>query len=128
MWRPRRRSLPSSGADAADPVAVFTKRLGVGATGAANTPVTAYTCPAGQTAILKDIRLSTGSGSAVNAIVFGVSGSSTCLFLVRAVAASTAESAQPYVVLGPGDQVKVQCNVAGALEFWLSGSELDGVT
>jgi len=87
----------------------------------------AYTCPAGKTAIVKDIRLSTVGGSAVSTIVAVTSGPRFCNLLIESLPSGSARSMQPYLVLEPGDQVVINANQANGIIWWLSGSELDGV-
>lgn len=107
---------------------IRTARLAEGQTGAAGVTVVAYTCPAGRTAIIKDVRLSTIGGAAVNTIVALTSGPRFCNILVEALpGAGVPRSMQPYLVLEPGDQVVINASQPNGIIYWLSGVELDGV-
>lgn len=108
-------------------MAVRTARLSEGQTGAANVTVVAYTCPAGRTAILKDLRLSTVGGSAVSTIVALTSGPRFCNVLLESLPSASTKSMQPYWVLEPGDQLVIQASINNGIIWWLSGAELDGV-
>lgn len=108
-------------------MAVRTARLSEGQTGTAGVTVVAYTCPAGKTAILKDIRLSTVGGAAVSTIVALTSGPRFCNIILQSIPSGSVESRQPYIVLEPGDQVVINANQTGGIVWWFSGSELDGV-
>lgn len=107
---------------------VRTARLAEGQTGLAGVTITAYTCPSGKTAIIKDIRLSTTGGAAVNTILALTSGARFCNVLVESLPGSGAtRSLQPYLVLEPGDQLVINASQPNGIIYWLSGAELDGV-
>lgn len=109
-------------------MAVRSARLAGGYSGAANVTTAIYTCPAGVTAILKDIRLATTSGAASSVILAMTSGALFSNIYVDNLAGGGAtHSLQPWIVLEPGDQLVLNTGVGGGVSFWVSGAELDGV-
>ena len=107
-------------------MAVRTKELGASAfTGSA--PVTLYTCPAGATAIVKDIALF--ATTAITAYVQVVRGSLSARVLSGAVTAGgSLVSSGRFIVLEPGDVLQVHSTSSGiTATAWVSGSQLDGV-
>lgn len=101
-----------------------TSRLAVGisTTGAV---VTVYTCPAGKTAIVKDIRLYAGA-SVSRAVVALGSGVRLPSVLDEAITGPGVAQKQGFMVLEPGDTIRVYSQ-GNTFEFWISGSELQGV-
>lgn len=109
-------------------MAVRTARLSEGQTGPANVTVVAYTCPAGKTAIVKDIAVSTAGGSAVQTIIALTSGPRFCNIANLSLAANGFPFAiSRFIVLEPGDQLVINASQTNGIVWWLSGSELDGV-
>lgn len=109
-------------------MAIRTKALGVGSSGTANVTVTMYTCPVGHTAIVKSIWVSNGSGSAASLILAANSGPVFVNLHVGSLAATSGVvQLEPYLVLEPGDSVVVNCSIANAAKYWVSGQELLGV-
>lgn len=86
----------------------------------------AYTCPAGKTAILKDVRIHSPVDGLSQASVFMVSGPSAVTLIVGSIPALGQKSEQGFIVLEPGDQLRVFSN-GGTFNYWLSGAELDGL-
>lgn len=106
---------------------VRSARLAVGLSGAGASQKTVYTCPAGRTAVLKDVRLVGRSDPAQPVTLYMVSGP-TLVYLVRAsLAANQTAAAQGFVVLEPGDQLNIDTPVTDHAAYWVSGAELDGV-
>jgi hypothetical protein len=89
--------------------------------------VVAYTCPAGRTAILKDIRLGSTAAGASTYLVGLTSGPLTVRALSGTVPNGDVVGLQPYLVLAPGDALFVVPGILNGFNFWISGSELDGV-
>lgn len=87
-----------------------------------------YTCPAGRTAILKDIRLSSRVSTDEVCVLSAISGPEAVNFFNGTLPGNGKTlSVQGFVVLEPGDKLSVFSNVAAALNYWVSGSELEGV-
>jgi hypothetical protein len=108
-------------------VPVRTKRLFAGDTAPAGSGVTAYTCPAGETTILKDIRASNQSGSPSRLIISAVSGAARTAIVDEAATPLPATIGRsPWVVLQPGDQIEL-FSLGGVVAVWLSGAELEGL-
>lgn len=106
-------------------MAVRTKRLAQG-TRAAGTDAVVYTCPAGETAILKDIRFWNNTTGSVRSLVYVDSGPALCLILDVTAPAGEARGLAVWVVLAPGDTLRV-ASLSGQTNFRLSGTELSGV-
>lgn len=85
-----------------------------------------YTCPAGKTAILKDIRVCSNGSAVTRCVVIVLSGGAAISLVDSAVAALQTIAVQGFIVLEPGDKMQVYSEGAGA-RVWLSGAELDGV-
>jgi hypothetical protein len=108
-------------------LAVRSVRLGTGVTTTPNVLHLAYTCPAGRTAIVKDIRCAKNVGG-LSTIAIGVrSGPSTIWIINQADVAGSSVFGQPWVVLEPGDDLVAFSNVANAWAYYISGTELEGV-
>jgi len=108
-------------------VAVRSAELGSGVAAAGTGEHIAYTCPAGKTAIVKEVRVSPTSGSSVSrCLVFIGSGTLHVSLIDRQLAALTAVREECWSVLEPGDQVRVYAEGAD-FSYWVSGAELDGV-
>lgn len=98
--------------------------LGKGTSGAGSF-ATIYTCPAGTTAILKDVILTlTGAGN-TRAVVSVDSGPHASYLLDQALSAPF-QMSNRFVVLEPGDQIKA-FSTGGTFNVRLCGAELDGV-
>lgn len=106
---------------------VRTARLAVGSAGVSGAGVVMYTCPTGKTAIIKDIRVGSTGGAAADFLIGGVSGPAVVRLLTGNVPAGDVRGLQPWIVLEPGDEIFIVPSVTGALNYWLSGTELDGV-
>jgi hypothetical protein len=89
--------------------------------------VVAYTCPAGETTILKDIRLYARAGAVSTADVALQSGSVFVNVVHEGMTAGQTLSRDPWVVLSPGDRIHVQATNTDGLSYWLSGAELEGL-
>lgn len=106
---------------------VRTARLAAGLSGPGASQKTVYTCPGGRTAILKDIRVVGRTDPAQTYTVYLVSGP-TLVFLLRgSLAANAPAAAQGFVVMEPGDQLRVDTPVTDHIAYWVSGAELDGL-
>lgn len=109
---------------------VRTARLAAGNSGAAAAQLTMYTCPAGRTAIIKDLRFAKNltSGPEYLFVTLRTGAVTVGLFnLVVGDGQTVVAFAQPWVVLEPGDFIRIFSNTAGAWGYWLSGTELEGV-
>lgn len=107
---------------------VRTARLAVGASGAADTVKQIYTCPAGRTAIIKDVRLaSVVTGGQQTAM--SLNSGPTFVTVLNGSVPQNAFSITPtpYWVLEPGDHLDILTPTAGGVHYWVSGVELDGV-
>lgn len=107
-------------------MAVRTKKLVVATTAPANAEHTIYTAPAGETVIVKDIRVSVISGTPGRFVVWVQSGAARTSLMDRALAALDAPSLVCWVVLSPGDTIGCYTNVGVAI-VWVSGAELEGL-
>ena len=87
---------------------------------------TVYTCPAGKTAIVKDVRVSSAGSSVSRAVVIALSGGQAISLLDAAVGTTAVLSVLGFIVLEPGDQLQVYSEGTAA-RVWISGAELDGV-
>lgn len=101
-----------------------TSRLAVG-NSTTSAVVVVYTCPAGKTAIVKDVRLY--AGSSVGRAVFLARHSGTDVSIIdEPMTASSVTQKQGFIVLEPGDQLAVYSST-NTFAFWASGAELAGV-
>lgn len=105
---------------------VRTARLFAATSNPSATTNTVYTCPAGRTTILKDLRVVTSAGTPTSGIVMLTSGGVDVSIIKRAWGANDVEERQGFMVLEPGDRIRVFA-ATGELKLWGSGSELDGV-
>lgn len=85
-----------------------------------------YECPAGRTAILKDYRLYSDAGNTRSVLLMKPSGAAGISLYDNAIGATTVVVGSGFVVLEPGDQLRVYSE-GGTFLALLSGSELDGV-
>lgn len=107
-------------------MAVRTKKLAAGQLSTLNAFVTVFTCPAGRTAIVKDLR-SANTGPAQTLIIWAASsGPSQTRLISQTVDVGSPAFAQVYVVLEPGDELRL-IGTAGSVTYHVSGSLLDGV-
>lgn len=107
---------------------VRTARLASGSTGTANVTVTAYTCPAGKTAIVKTAYIANVSGTAMSTIAAVASGAATVNLRVSSLAANDVMSLDSlYLVMEPGDEFVINANQTNGAKYWLSGVELQGI-
>lgn len=107
---------------------VRTARLAAGKTGAATVTVTLYKCPAGKTAIVKDIRVANVTAGNVSVILAVLSGPTFCNLNVGPLAANAVLILDgSFIVLEPGDELVLNPSVANALTYYVSGTELEGV-
>ena len=86
-----------------------------------------YTVPAGQTAILKDLRAFLFADTSEVFTVSVRSGPRDVFIHSAPGPASGIFSMEPWIVLAPGDQIVHGRSVAGGFHFRYSGTELDGV-
>lgn len=105
---------------------VRTTVLGRGNSGTAQQEVTIYTCPAGETAILKDVRCSVATGNPTRIVVFLVSGATRSSLIDQALAAGEKGLGGLFAVLLPGDQIRI-FSQGGSFDAWCSGAELEGL-
>lgn len=87
--------------------------------------VTVYTCPAGKTALLKDVRVY-ANGAVGRAVILVQSGSTDVSIVDEALSATQVVSRQGFIVLEPGDTIRVYSSTS-TFNFWCSGAELEGV-
>jgi hypothetical protein len=88
--------------------------------------VTLYTCPAGRTAILKDVRAWAYGAAVTRALVLVRSGPGDCAIIDEAMATNSTRERQGFIVLEPGHQL-LASSTGGPTSIWASGAELDGV-
>lgn len=105
---------------------VRSARLGEGNSSPLSSIKTLYTCPAGRTAILKDVRVYVDTPAATRVAVILVSGPTSVTILDQAVAAQGNVSREGFMVLEPGDRIQVY-STGSVAYVWLSGAVLDGV-
>lgn len=108
-------------------MAVRTKRLARGNIGAGGVANVVYVAPAGETVIVKDIRLWVFGAAVSRAQVWVTSGPTVLRLIDRAMASQEAIGIQPWVVLQAGETISVQSSVSDTLLYWVSGTELEGV-
>ena len=109
-------------------MAVRTKRLAAGLTGPASVGKTAYTCPSGETAIVKDVRLYARAGAVSSVKVFALSGAGIFVACFTGpMADQEVRQFQGFLVLLPGDRVVVEATTTDGIAYWVSGTELEGL-
>lgn len=108
-------------------MAVRSKRLAAGVTGAAGGFVNVYTCPVGMTCILKRIRVHSKAGTATTFLIWVSSGSTSVDLEGGSLGAGVRVSYEFWLVLAPGDSIGVHNSAAGGMSYWMSGAELLGV-
>lgn len=87
--------------------------------------VSVYTCPAGKTTIVKDIRIYAGVANS-RAVVLVRGGGHAPSIVDQALTAVSVVSKDCWVILEPGDEIVVYSQ-SGTFVFWISGAELAGV-
>lgn len=107
-------------------MAVRTKRLAVADSAPASTLHTIYTCPTGETTIVKDVRVSRVSSDPSRGVVLVRSGADEVVLLDQPVPEGTPGGLECWVVLLPGDEV-VLYSEGGVIAGWISGTELEGL-
>lgn len=105
---------------------VRTKRLAQGSSAPVGTTQVIYTAPAGETVIVKDIHLDGEAAASTRAAVQVSSGSGWQSLTDGPLQALGVRSLQIWVVLQPGDQLRVYSEGSFFL-YWVSGTELEGV-
>jgi len=107
---------------------VRTKLLAAGRVSTATTTVV-YTVPAGETAILKSIKLANvNTTTAVTAVILMDAGAfNQTIFQRHFLDANTDDYVDLWVVCPPGCEIAILLNTAIGVNFWLSGTELEGV-
>ena len=110
-------------------MAVHSKRLASGFSGAANAEPVIYTTPAGRTTIVKDLRVVNAVSSSVTVVLIAQRPDPPGVYLLSQVLATAgAVAGVPlWTVLGPGDMLRIRCTQASGVAFWVSGTELEGV-
>lgn len=94
---------------------------------ATTTLATVYTCPAGETAILKSVSLAKLAAGAVSFDLSVLrSGVSRVVFRELFPVTSTVVHREFWIVLQPDDQLRAQTDT-GSVTGLLSGTELEGV-
>ena len=105
---------------------VRTCRLAVGYTSPVATDTLLYTCPAGKTAVIKDVLMSGSGIAATRGLVQVRSGSDRAHIIDQPVGAQEAAHLGCWVVLEPGDTIYAY-STAQPVRVWVSGAELAGV-
>lgn len=85
-----------------------------------------YTAPAGETVIVKDIRVQVSSGAGAFVSVLLVSGPTAVALYSDNLAADAAAGVECWAVLQPGDKVNL-FSAGNTFTCWISGAELEGV-
>jgi hypothetical protein len=109
-------------------VAVRTKQLASGRMVDA-VLTTVYNVPVGETAIVKHIDACNLSNSATAKVTLAmdVTGFDRTLFHEETLAARGSLHLDTWLVLPPGAEIAVQGPGTPAINFWISGTELEGV-
>lgn len=107
-------------------MAVRSARLFAGSTGVVGVTTTLYTCPAGITALLKDLRVDSPVGGTTRVIVWLESGGAQVALVDEPLGDTEVIAVQGFMVLEPGDQLRALATGASA-RVWASGAELVGV-
>lgn len=109
-------------------MAVRTKQL---ANGVLTTTLTSlYTVPAGKTAIIRSIHYYNPAGGATTTVFFSalIGGNSRGIVISPGVLVNTTPLFPDFwFVLGPGDSLRGSANPSSAVQFLISGAELEGV-
>lgn len=108
-------------------MSVRSARLAFGVSGTANTNNTIYTCPAGKTAVVKDVRVVGRAAGSTNYLLASSSGPTFTYLVAGALASGAVASTTGFIVLEPGDRLVVNASAVDAIGFHVSGAELDGV-
>lgn len=89
---------------------------------------TLFTCPAGQTAIVKSIYLTSFAAAAVNVAVWitPLEGASSTYLVAAPIDPNKLLNWTGWVVLQPGDHLLMNASASG-VQLWVSGALLDGV-
>lgn len=98
-------------------------RLAVG-TSTTSAVVAVYTCPAGKTTLVKDVRLYAGT-SVGRAVLLARHSGVDVSIVDEAMSAVSVVQKQGFIVLEPGDQLCVYSST-NTFTFWVSGAELAG--
>lgn len=106
---------------------VRTKQLAIGDSNPSGTTKTVYTCPAGETAIVKDIRVWGFPGGAITRAQVLISGPTASLSIFdRPLNALETAGVSGFMCLRPGDSVRV-LSTGNAIAILVSGAELEGL-
>lgn len=108
-------------------MAVRTKQLAEGTF--TNSNVTIYTCPTGETTIVKYVTLFNPSASTATTVrVRLVTAGGARTFIRQEIPIQTAVRIDSWLVMEPGDTIDALATAAGInVEYTLSGAELEGV-
>ena len=106
---------------------VRTRRLAAGSTGAANTLQTIYTGPAGETTIVKDIRIYSEAVPDQLARILLRSGFADVFIVFNGLKQGSLLALTPWIVLQPGDEMVTLTDQSPGFRFWISGTQLEGV-
>lgn len=109
-------------------MAVRTKRLASGRV-SVDTSVVLYTCPAGETCIIKSITLFNVNSSVANvvAILHDLGSNLQTPTWEDTIAARKSFYLERWQVLLPGERLGLKCSVAGGINYLVSGTELEGL-
>lgn len=108
-------------------MAVRTATLAKARPSAAGTFVSIYTCPAGRTAIVKDVRACFLSATSASAFLEVLSGGVEYNVGTWTGVFPTIVGGAVWIVLEPGDSLRVWQTLANGVSWWISGAELNGV-
>lgn len=107
-------------------MAVRTKLLAVGNATAAGAQYV-YTTPTGWTAILKDIRVvNYGAGAMDLEVILSAASGHQVRIWRGPLTQYVPQGAQCWCVLPSGYSILVNITIAGELNYWMSGTELEG--
>lgn len=107
-------------------MAVRTKRL-FGPSSVGTSAATVYTCPAGKTAVIKQVsHFNTGVVNQAVSIGINGTGGASLVAVVNTAASSATQLAGQFIVLQPGDTLRAVAN-AGTATLTGYGAELEGV-
>jgi hypothetical protein len=93
------------------------------------TTVVIYTCPDGTTTIVKDVRVVNLSTSATLDLVIAMDAGSfnQTLWYEAALAPRAVVHLEVWQVMLPAMELAIRGDVDGSLNYWISGTELDGI-